>query len=96
MSRSGTDTGTDSVPPDVIPAEIAWRILYLFAGRQRQADLEDALRAQVQRFNDGSPQVTVRLVMTQVDTLRGGSSHDLLSEGRQRAHLSAIGDGQYD
>ena len=95
-SRSGADTGTDSVPPNAIPAEIPWRILYLFAGRQRQADLEDALRAQVQRFNDGSPQVTVRLAMTQVDTLRGGSAHDLLSEERQRAHLSAIGNGQYD
>ena len=95
MSRFGADTGTNGDPPDVIPAEIAWRI-YLFAGRQRQADLEDALRAQVQRFNNSSPQVTVRLVMTQVDTLRGGSAHDLLSEERQRAHLSAISDGQYD
>ena len=90
------DGALEGTPPAVKPAEVAWRILYLFAGRQRQADLEDALLACVKGFNESSTQFFIHLALIQVDTLRGGAAHDLQSLERQQDHIAAILRGEFD
>ena len=73
--------------------EVVWKVLYLFAGTKRQADLGAALHAQVANWNQEATTVQVVLHLEEVDTLREGMSHNLLDEGLRKRYLSAIAAG---
>ena len=72
-----------------------WRVLYLFAGAEREADLEKALLEAIAAFNRSSGSA-VALVMINLDILRGGNAHDLLSESRRGEILVDIKAGKFD
>ncbi len=69
-------------------------VLYLFAGAERQADFNLALRTAVDELRSGEEDVEVRVEM--VDILRGGAAHDLLDTARQDSFLSRIDAGAFD
>ena len=66
------------------------RVLYLFAGEHRQADMGSAFR----RWADEWPHVEVSI--TELDILRGGSAHDLLAPELQQEILNNIESGKFE
>ena len=68
------------------------RILYLFAGLQRQADMGDCFR----KLAASSDYPGVQLHVEELDILRGGQNHDLLEGSRQREIIQGIRSGRYD
>ena len=65
--------------------------MYLFAGAEREADLETALVVQLLAIDSG-----IELTIENVDILRGGEQHDLLDESRQQHFLDRLSAGYYD
>ena len=56
----------------------ALRVLYLFAGAERKADLPSCLRALTGEFNKSADfDFSVDLHCIEIDILRGGKDHDL-------------------
>ena len=77
------------------PAQVPLRILYIFAGEHRQADIGDYFRKWVAKYNrHGGLQLSLEL--TELDAKRGGSDHDLLDATRQQHLIKCIEDGYYD
>ena len=61
-------------------------VAYPFVGEARWADLGACLRARADEFNTSATDIfgfAVNFQITEVDTLRGGSEHDLLTKLRQ-------------
>ena len=59
------------------------RVLYLFAGVHRQADIGGWLEAMVEEWNSDGTRTPMQLELTQLDTLRGGANHNLLPKQKQ-------------
>ena len=69
------------------------RVLILFAGRERQSDLGCAMRSAFARYTEGSQGTA--LEVDEVDILRGGEAHDLLSASKREAILQGIAAGRW-
>ena len=83
--------------PTVTSADaIPFRVLYLFAGKARQADFGNALRSVVETWNDDASAVRISLHLEEIDTLRGGLAHDLLKEPARTDILRRIRAGEFD
>ena len=86
----------DPTPPGMTPgARLTLRVLYLFAGRHRQADIGGWFEALVDTWNE-TEDTQVDLHLMQMDTLRGGSGHNLLDKDRQQMLLKEIQSGFWD
>ena len=71
-----------------------WQVLYLFADVEREADLGSALRKSVDKMNfTGGAHFDVRV--KNLDILRGGSAHALLSANTQGQVIAEIKSGTY-
>ena len=71
-------------------------VLYLFAGRPRRADIGACLSAITAEFNkcvDFAFNITLQVV--EVDIVRGGMTHDLLSAARRKDRLGDIREGRH-
>ena len=65
-----------SEPPCMTPVGgVCFRVLYLFAGRARQADFGQALNEVVALWNSDATALQVALVIEEIDTFRGGLQH---------------------
>ena len=64
------------------------QVLYLFAGAKRRSGLAASLR---KAFRGTGMRVNV----TEMDVLRGGARHDLLSKARQKRLLKRISEGEF-
>ena len=66
-------------------------VRYVFAGKERWADIAACLRALVAELNS-SPVFGffADLIIEDIDILRGGDSHDLLDEGKRKRCLSSL------
>ena len=83
--------------PTVTSADaIPFRVLYLFAGKARQADFGNALRSVVETWNDDASAVRISLHLEEIDTLRGGLAHDLLKEPARTDIPRRIRAGEFD
>ena len=92
MDGSGRVDSFSCVKP---PIKACWRVVYLFAGAEREADLGDALLNAITALN-ANTRSAISLDMSNLDILRGGDSHDLLSAARQAEILEEIKSGRYD
>ena len=72
------------------PAVVTLRVLYLFAGEDRQADLGECIQSALVTLNASLLHHEVQLAITNVDTKRGGLDHNLLDQNRQDSFLSKI------
>ena len=77
-------------------AAVQLRVLYLFVGVVRRADIGDYLRRLVDEFNLAQGFIAIVLVLVEVDTLRGGMDHNLLNLERQEKVLDAIAGDEYE
>ena len=74
--------------------EATLSVLYLFAGRPRRADMGSCLSVIADQFNNNPDfDFTVHLRVEEVDVLRGGPLHDLLSSARRKDYLMDIRSG---
>jgi len=64
------------------------RVLYLFAGTKRRSGLAVSLRRAFKRIG-------IKVHIEEVDVLRGGAAHNLLSKTRQKRLLAKIATGIY-
>ena len=63
-------------------------VLYLFAGQARKVDLKQCLAALVAEYNAcASFEFNISFAIEEVDLLRGGPSHDLLSPMKRRHYM---------
>ena len=85
--------GTHAVKPK--PCYVL-RLIYLFAGRARWADIAKCLASLIAEFN-ASPAFpyAAQLEVEGVDTLRGGKPHDLLDPPGHKHDLGAIATGGF-
>ena len=66
-------------------------VLYLFAGAARRADLSDCLATLIREHNSCKEfDLSFQLFSEDVDLLRGGASHDLVSAERQQHYINRI------
>ena len=64
---------------------LALKVIYLFAGKKRRADIQECLSTLIARINARAEfDLFIELDFTAVDLLRGGECHDLLSAARRR------------
>ena len=77
-------------------AAVRLRVLYLFAGVARRADIGDYLRKLVEEFNVVQGCNAIVLDLVEVDTLRGGLDHNLLNVDRQQQVLEEIAGDEFD
>ena len=75
---------------------VEMNVLYLFAGVERKADFEDCLLQEIEALNSELLHHHITLVMENVDTLRGGQSHNLLCKQRRDEYIQKIKDAKYD
>ena len=75
---------------------VCFRVLYLFAGRARQADFGQALREVIAIWNSEANAVQMTLMLEEIDTLRGGLDHNLLEPSAQTAYVGRVLDGDFD
>ena len=64
------------------------RILYLFAGKARSGSLVTELKVEAVKKN-------INIFFTEIDILRGGPRHDLLSRARRTRIIDKVKDGFY-
>ena len=77
-----------------LAAPVPLQVLYLFAGASRQADLSDCLATLIREHNARDEfSFSIQLVSEDVDLLRGGASHDLVSAERQQHYIDRISSG---
>ena len=76
--------------------DIPFRVLYLFSGVERRADIAEFLEKKVAEANTALLHYTVQLKMENIDTKRGGADHNLLIKDRQHAFLDRIKTGELD
>ena len=107
MMRQGAAPASESAPPDAegqraappgrTPnAELPLRVLYLFAGVKRQADIGGALKSMVHAWNSKNPHQRIALRLHEVDTLRGGDDHNLTKKELKTSLLRSIREGEWD
>ena len=66
-------------------------VLYLFAGRPRRADIGACLSAITAEFNNCDDfAFSITLQVVEVDIVRGGMTHDLLSAARRKDHCGQM------
>ena len=77
-------------PSDSVPL----RVLYLFAGKERRADIGDCLKELAGDYlqNYG---IALKVELTEVDTLRGGAAHNLLDSSICDHYLALVEKGHY-
>ena len=83
------------VQPKVGPKGPTWTVLYLFAGKDREADLGASLTSALQELNSKTKSA-MTITTENVDILRGGASHDLLDSRTRERLLIDISGGMYD
>ena len=66
------------------------RVVYLFAGAPRRADMQECFRVLLKELNSACTSMQVHLEMLDVDILRGGAEHDLLNEDLRARLLKKI------
>ena len=76
--------------------ETCFKVLYLFAGVARQADFGKALSEVVQVWNSDANGLQISLEIEEIDTLRGGLSHNLLEPTAQDGFIQRILEGEFD
>ena len=90
VDEGGPTPDEGVVSPDVVPVSGARevRVLYLFAGARRRSGLARSLRLACKGTG-------TRVVVDEIDILRGGRAHDLLNKTRQKKLLSKVQGGRY-
>ena len=78
------------------PTAVALKVLYLFAGIERKADIGACLCGIVSLLNPTLNHHHIDLLIENVDTKRGGAAHNLLDKARQDSFLGRIRDGEFD
>ena len=88
VDEGGPTPDEGVVSPDVVPVSGARevRVLYLFAGARRRSGLARSLRLACKGTG-------TRVVVDEIDILRGGRAHDLLCKTRQKKLLSKVQGG---
>ena len=76
--------------------EIPLRMLYVFAGAKRKADMEAVAQELVHITNNNGCGIHLNLTFDQWDVLRGGDSHDLTDIDLQRRLKGKVMSGDYD
>ena len=74
---------------------LKWRVMYLFAGAEREADLGDALRDAAAALNEGGG-FHYDIEVVNIDILRGGAAHDLLSRAMRDDILDRVRSRHFD
>ena len=72
------------------------RALYLFAGEHRQADMGAVLQSAILEFNALDHACEYKVIVDEVDILRGGEAHDLRDPRRQEHFLERIAAGDWE
>ena len=75
---------------------VCFRVLYLFAGRARQADFGKALDEVVALWNSCANAVSMTVALEEIDTLRGGLAHNLLEVEAQDSFIRRVSEGEFD
>ena len=75
---------------------VCFRVLYLFAGRARQAVFGQALGEVVALWNSEANAVHMTLALEEIDTLRGGLAHNLLEPEAQSSFIRRVSEGEFD
>ena len=72
-----------------------WRVLYPFAGPDREADLDTCTKNLLSEHTASSGEA-LSIEFDDVDLLRGGSDHDLFDEDRRDKYMDYIAEGWYN
>ena len=75
---------------------VHFRVLYLFAGKARQADFGQALEEVIAVWNADANANQILLTIEQIDTLRGGLEHNLLEPAAQDSYTGRITNAEFD
>ena len=88
MGKSAPSEGAG--PPGVVPANgiREARVLYLFAGARRRSGLAKSLRI-------ACKDTGIRVVVDEIDILRGGRQHDLLRRAYREKIMAKVRQGYY-
>ena len=76
--------------------EVKLRVLYLFAGPDRQSSLGHALCEEAALRAAATPGIRIQVVLEEIDTLRGGRDHDALNPALQDSLDQKVSQGHYD
>ena len=83
------------VAPSDVPTAIAFRVLYTFAGIERHCDLRAAIAAALEEDAQRGL-FPIDLAMQEVDTLRGGHTHDLSRPELASYWLGRVRNAEFD